>query len=35
MRTTTTAIAMWFSDACTPREAGVSNPFKSAVDGLS
>jgi hypothetical protein len=33
--TLTTAVAMWFTDACTPRMAGAGNPFRCAVDGLS
>jgi hypothetical protein len=32
---TTTAVAMSFSGACTPRMAGAINPFRSAIDGLS
>jgi hypothetical protein len=35
IHTLTTAIAMWFSGACTLRMAGAGDPFKSAVDGRS
>jgi hypothetical protein len=34
MGTKTTAVAMWFSDACAPRVA-AANPASYAVDGLS
>jgi hypothetical protein len=35
IHTLTTAVAMWFSDACTLSMAGDYNPVRCAVDGLS
>jgi hypothetical protein len=35
IHTLTTAVVMWFSDACTLRMAGACNPVRCAVDRLS